>query len=350
MSSGESTTSNKASLKDLIALNDEIAALVRVGVPLELGLSSLGGSVTGELKKLSEQISGEMAGGKSLPDALEASQDVLPELYKAIVECGLKTGRLPEALENLSAFAQSMLELRRRITIAMLYPMAVLLVAYGLFMVFLWEMVPRLAETYMSLQLPAAYWLEVLLNMRGSLPLWGPLFPLLLIVLYFLESYSQNSLLTKSGLIPGVGPILRNYHLANFADLLSMLIGHQVPLAEAFSLAARATGRERFVSAAETIGKRLKEGKSLTDSLKGVDAIPSFMAWMMVSAEAQASMPRTLKQIADLYRRRAAFQADWFKMMVPIFLIVIVAGGATLLYALSLFAPLSELLRRLDAA
>ena len=340
------TQASSVKIEDLVALNDEIAALVRAGVPLELGLKSLGAGVSGELRKLADQVSQEMDKGMSLPEALESTHE-LPPLYRAVVECGLRADRLPEALERLSDFAQAMLELRRRIAIAMMYPGMVLLLAYGLFVLFLVEFVPRLAETYVSIKLPATGWIQWLLTLRDSLPLWGFGLPVLVLMLVVSWKLSRRTLLTSSFGIPGVATILRNFHLATFADLLSMLIDHKIPLPEAFKLASDTTGDKRIQASSQHVIDALNQGRPLADALERSN-LPAFMKWMMVSSEAQGTMNQTLQQIADLHRRRAAFQADWLKLLLPLILVVVIGGGSAFCYALSLFGPLSELLQRLD--
>ena len=47
-------------LDELIALNDEIAALVRVGVPLELGLRQLGGDLPARMGRLAKDLAQRM--------------------------------------------------------------------------------------------------------------------------------------------------------------------------------------------------------------------------------------------------------------------------------------------------
>src|SRR5436305_15337361 len=94
------------SLEDLIALNDEIAALVRAGAPLEQGLSLAGEDLPRGLRHIADDLAVRMRQGASLSAALAASDRRVPPLYRAIVEAGVRSGRLPAALESWSGIAR----------------------------------------------------------------------------------------------------------------------------------------------------------------------------------------------------------------------------------------------------
>ena len=73
-------------LDDLIALNDEIAALVRAGVPLEAGLAELGGDLPGRLGRFAAGLAQRTARGESLAQAITGDAGQLPPAYRAVVE------------------------------------------------------------------------------------------------------------------------------------------------------------------------------------------------------------------------------------------------------------------------
>ena len=85
------------SLEDLVALNDEIAGLVRAGVPLEMGLAGWGRDLPGELGRTASQLGEAVARGESLSESIAAQGDRIPRVYSALVTAGLRSGRLPAA-------------------------------------------------------------------------------------------------------------------------------------------------------------------------------------------------------------------------------------------------------------
>ena len=166
-SSTESSPGTPISAEQLIALNDEIAALIRAGIPLELGLRELGGDTRGGLSRISSQLSDCMSRGESLPEALAAEGNRFPRAYRAIVEAGLRAGRLPAALEAVSSFTWEMLDFRRKLGLAALYPLTVFALAYGMFLLFLAEIVSRYQSAYETFRIPLSGLLQFFVTIRA---------------------------------------------------------------------------------------------------------------------------------------------------------------------------------------
>ena len=93
-------------LEQLAALNDEMAALVRSGVPLEQGLGALGGELPGQPGKLAQLLASRMDAGESLSRILADEDQRFPPVWRAVVEAGIRSGHLAAALEALSSTAR----------------------------------------------------------------------------------------------------------------------------------------------------------------------------------------------------------------------------------------------------
>ncbi len=93
------------SLEDLIALNQEIGALARIGAPLEPGLRAFARETPGRLGEVAAQMSERLARGESLAASTQMLPGV-PPIYASVVEAGVRAGRLPAALEGLADAAR----------------------------------------------------------------------------------------------------------------------------------------------------------------------------------------------------------------------------------------------------
>lgn len=351
-------------LDELIALNDEIAALVRAGIPLELGLQSISPDLRGSLAIIVERIAVAMSRGASLPEAIGDEDTGLPKVYRAVVNAGLMAGQLSAALECISAFARTLGDMRRRIAMALIYPAIVLILAYALFLGFIAVLVPRLLGAYDDFRLPLQGSLKLLQHLQRTMLYWGPVFPALVVLsvvgwialrsnTFRLPRRSANSLsgfewIGPFGWLPWSRRIVHNYELANFADLLALLTKHNTPLPDAVLLAAEATSDARIVRDATRIAEQLRNGLPLNQALGDCQALPSFLKWILTAGEGQGALSSALEQAGELYRRRALSQAEWFKLLFPVAVALIVGGGATLMYALTLFLPLTQFLQDLQ--
>ena len=157
---------NSSTLDDLILLNREIAALVKAGIPIELGLRGMSGSVGTRLGRLSERLSRRLASGQSLPEALAEEGPAVSPVYTAVMEAGLASGNLPEALESLAESGQVIQETRRRVMLAILYPALCCVVGYAMFCLFLAVIAPQLLKAAEMFGFPRSWPMDLLKMMH----------------------------------------------------------------------------------------------------------------------------------------------------------------------------------------
>lgn len=354
----DSTTPYPSSVKldDLIALNDEIAASIRAGIPLEVGLHGFPGSASGRLAAISAHLAQRLSRGEPLTEALAAERGGFPRVYRAVVEAGLRAGRLPEALESLSGFARSMLEIRQQIALALIYPVIVVISAYYLFWFFIGYLASAMEEVIRMSGTEPAGWLPWVKGAFEMVEVLGHLPPILLLGLLAWWLIAGRLLFPSSGpvsaglkWVPGAGLIYRRFHLAGFAELSAVLLEQDVPLHESLVLAAEATGDPRIIGDAGRLAESARQGRPLAETVSSASSLPPFMRWMIAAGARHGTLPASLRQIAEIYRRRALFRAEWFKLCLPVVLTLAVGGAAVLLYVLALFVPLTELLKNLAA-
>jgi len=339
------------SLDQLVALNDELEALVRAGIPLERGLKAASGDYRGRLGQALRDLSGRLEAGERLPDAMARSGPEMPEVYRSILEAGLRSGRLAEALGGMAQIGTARLEARRTIALACFYPLLVLVLAYGLFLFFLEVVFPRFVEASESFRLentPVATTLDRAGQTAGY---WGPVVPLVLVALFFLwgrsgrskglDGSKVSSPLTAR--LPWVGRMLGNYRAANFAELLAHLVDHEVPLDQAVRLASDASGSGPFRRSVERFADSLGAGAATTTAPESSSEIPPLLTWMLTSGHRQGSLASGLRHLASAYRRKADRQAETFRVILPGLLIVVIGSVAVLSYGLLLFVPLRSL-------
>jgi general secretion pathway protein F len=336
-------------IEELVALNDEIAALVRAGIPLELGLKELSGSTDRAVDTITKALAERMQRGASLPEALRAEKSAIPDMYRTVVEAGLRAGRLPAALEAVSNFGRELLDLRQRIGLALLYPVIVMALAYGLFVVFLVDALERFRETYELFRIEPGPFLATAVDCAAWVRdwWWAPLVILAAGFVWWMTT-AGASLLDFSGparplrLLPGIGRIAAYFQFANFSELLALLVEHEVPLSEALLLSADATldvaGRET----ARELALQVERGSTPALPSRALASLPPFLAWVLGGAGRGQGLARLLRHAATIYRRRAINLCNWFKLTFPVTAAIVFGGGATLLYALTIFGPLSS--------
>jgi type II secretory pathway component PulF len=359
MSQGElgSRPPGPITIDQLLALNEEIIALVRAGVPLERGLLLAGWDIRGKLGRIAGALGQRMSRGESLVQALEAEEQSIPPLYRAVVEAGARSGQLPVALEGLARYVRGYSEARRAIGMALWYPMMVLSLAYVLFLLMMWLCVRKFVEAFESLGLTVATPLRWLASLDVTVPYWWPIGPVLLIVMAIVWYRSGKAAQFQAGawnvlrLVPWMRSLLDDYQTANFAELLALLLKHQVTYPSALILAGEATGDARLRQGVARLAEAVERGEPAGQALASLDhkTLRPMLRWVLATGQDQGSLVTALNDLADLYRKRANYQADKLQALLPIILMIGIGGTATLFYGLALFVPIASLLRQLGA-
>ncbi len=338
---------------DLLALNEEIAALVRAGVPLEQGLADLGADLPGRLGQAVTALAKRTARGESLEQALASQAISLSPAYQAVVQAGLRAGRLPAALEAVAASAHRTAETQHAAIVAVSYPLLVFSLVWLGLAVFSQTLAHSLAESFDAMNVPGRGVFAALAWLGRWAWFWGPVVPIVLAVFVFLwwfactraaavHSRRADRLL---GWLPGMKRVLRFSRTATFLEILALLIENRAPLDEAVTLAASACGDPQTVRAARQLSETIQRGQ--TQPFAGDAAFPPLMSWLVLAAGRDGALLPALQHSAVTYHRRARNQFELVRVLLPALFTVVIAGSITAAYALVLFVPYVMMLKAL---
>jgi general secretion pathway protein F len=328
-----------------------MAALIRAGVPLERGLIAAGRDLQGRLGSIVGDLGERLGQGERLPEALAGSKRRIPAIYRAVVEAGIRSGRLSEALEGMADIARGFAEMRRAVALAMIYPLALVSLAYGLGLIFLLQIAPRFIQTFDVLGLAPLRSLNDLVALNEWVIYWGPIPPLLLVILAVVWFQSGQAMTLDSGWLsslfqrlPVIGSMIRYFRAANFADLLALMIDHQVPLEEAVTLAGEASGDRKFLASSLALAGTIRSGQD-GRSVAPADlaGFPPLLGWILSGGRGQGDLAVALRHVAWTYRRKAENRGQFLRSALPTLLMLGIGAGAVILYALLLFIPLTRL-------
>lgn len=349
-------------LPDLIALNQELAALVRAGIPLESGLTALGHGASRRLRPLVQRVAARLGHGETLVAALRAEEPGLSPVYVAIVEAGLTSGRLPEALETVVRYTEQYDDTRRTLLLSLLYPACVVALTYVLFAVLLLIGVPRMEEAWQILQVPTSPIQSLIRTVYQTAWWWMPAIPGFLLALLLLSAV-QRWTTTCAGPIglgyagrilggllwlPGVGTILVQLTRAEFLELLAMLIEHDAPLPRALRLAAMASSDHNIRRAGLRLADHVEQGGSLAEGSGQIASLPALLRWTLTTGLMLPEPAETCRRVAATCRHRSERRALLLTALAAPLFVAVFAGGAVLCYCLGVGLPMIDLLNQLS--
>jgi general secretion pathway protein F len=344
-------------LSDLVALNEEMAALVRSGASLEQGLVQLGSDFPGQLGGLAERLGQRLQSGESLMRILEEDATTFPPIWRGMVAAGIRSGRLAVVLESLAATGRRISEMRRTIGAALIYPIVVVVLAYLVFVFLVTYLSPVLVGAFHDLTTtsdPIVSWLAWLGVNAAWWVFWPPAALGSLLAVEWLQTsgfQASDGPLSRmaSWCWPSIRRSRREARLGTFTEILSLLIREQTPLPEAIILAANASGDDRLRESATKLAERLASGQTLSASdVRALD-MPPLLGFMLSSGANRAALGNALAETAARYRERSTVTAARIAMFFPILLTVLVGGAVTLTLGLTTVWPIWRLMLELGS-
>jgi len=342
------------SLDHLVALNDEIAALARAGVPLDLGLKSLASDMPGRLGRVSQIIGQRLEAGESLPQILaDPKAGGIPAAYAAVVAAGLRVGRLPSALEGIAHAFRRHRELQRTMALGLIYPLLVVIMAFALLSFWLQKIAPVLVATADEWDQSVRWIAPTLRVLRETSPWWANIIPLAIVAYGGWLWYRSGEALRSGGrgwfrwgIIGRVRRMRFIGQKALFTDILGVLLEHGTPLDEALQIAGRAVDDPALRQAAAQLTERIRTGEAATTPIAG---LPPLLGCLLTAA-GDRSPGQALRRAARTYHDDAANRARRLSTSIPLVFTLIVGGGSAALYAAVTIIPWFFLLQRIGMA
>ena len=341
----------RVSVDQVIALCDEMRALARSGVPLERGMLTMASELPGQLGRIAAEIGERGESGQSLEQILNSDRLKLPDVLRAMIVAGVRSGRLSVALEGMATSARRIAELRRSIIQATVYPLLVLIIVCGLCFFVLTRLSVAYADALNHHRARSMTWGIAAMEFIGNW-MWilGPVAVLAFLVWLFCTGQAsalQPRQLTRWMIwLPWTRRLLRHARLSTFLDVLALLLEQGVPLHEALSLSGQASGDESLRKDANDLAAAMEKGESAQPIDKSENAIPPLVRWQLASQSSQPELISSLKATAQSERRRADYLADWLRIQLPVILTFGVGGVATFIYAMAVMAPWYSMLGR----
>jgi type IV pilus assembly protein PilC len=297
----------KINLEKFLIFNQQFVTLIRAGLPILKGLDLLADRLTDpKLTPYITAVRDEVKRGTLLSQAFE-KQGIFPKIYVTSVMAGEKSGSLGEVLERYITYQKLSLAVRKKVLVSLMYP-SVLIVLVILLMVFLVTyVVPSFSELYtsMSAKLPVITQMLIavgttarsyILGVVGALALFGFAFG------WWAKKPSASAKLDAIKVkVPIFGDIWLKYQVAQFSRVLSTLLTGGIPLVQGLDTAAESLGTLLLRENLQDAGRRVREGNSLSASLRETGIFPPLAIDMIEVGESTGALTVMLNSVAEFY-------------------------------------------------
>lgn len=329
--------SGAASRKAATNVIGELAVLVEAGLPLDRALAVLIEHMTQPaIKAAFATVRERVKSGASLARAFQEGQPLFPPMAAALAEAGEASGKLGLALKRLAGTLEHAEALREKVTSALIYPVMLLCVAFGVILIMLLLVIPQFETMFSEIggKLPLAT--MVLISISQFLRSYGvvvlaAILGLLFAVRYYLRRPSARARLDRAILrLPLFGDLVVRTETARFARTLATLIDSGVPVVSALGIARRVIANSHMGDAVRRAAEDVKEGGSLARKLAATGVFPSLALSFLRTGEETAQLGLMLDRLADVLDREVQTATQRIlAVMTPaitVFLGITVAG------------------------
>jgi type IV pilus assembly protein PilC len=343
MSSGKSIRP-----KDMAIFTRQLATMMKAGVPLLQAFDIVGrGNPNPSVTRLLNDIRSDVETGTSLSVAFRKYPLYFDALYCNLVEAGEAAGILDQLLDRLAVYMEKTEAMKSKIKSALMYPIAVLVVAFIVTAVIMIFVVPSFKEVFTSFgaDLPAPT-LVVIAMSEFFVKFWWLIFGGLGGGFYFfMQAWQRNKkvqiFMDKAMLkMPIFGVLVEKSSIARWTRTLSTMFAAGVPLVEALDSVGGAAGNYVFESATVKIQQEVSTGTALTTAMTNVNLFPSMVLQMCAIGEESGSIDHMLGKAADFYESEVDdMVAGISSLMEPIIIVILgtVIGGIVVAMYLPIF-------------
>ncbi|EJM94189.1 general secretion pathway protein F [Pseudomonas sp. GM74] len=346
---GRQTRGAGLSAADLALLTLQLATLVQAGLPLEEALEAVAKqSSKRKVAGLLSAVRSRVMEGHALASALGQFPRAFPELFRATVAAGERSGHLGHVLEQLAAYTQARQASRQKIQMALVYPLILMLASAAIVGFLLGYVVPDVVKIFVDSGQPLPWLTQALIGVSNGLRNHFLLLIGVLVMLFGLWRLSwqqpQWRLRWHRWLLsaPVIGEVLRAMEAARFASTLAILGKSAVPLVDALEISASVIGNLTIRARMVDVARSVREGGTLTRGLELSGDIPPMMLHMIASGERAGELDRMLARAAE---QQESSLAARIALVVSLFepAMLVLMGGVVLLIVMAILLPILSL-------
>jgi type IV pilus assembly protein PilC len=335
--------------REFLVFNQELATLLKAGMPLVQSLDLLKRRVTSPaFRRVLDDVHERVRSGTALSDAFDAHRELFPSVYVASLLAGERSGNLDAMLRRYVEYTKIIATVKRKTVSALVYPAILISLSLVLVTIIVLKVVPAFADFYgtFGAQLPIATRFIVAFSefLRSQFyVVIGGLAATIVAVVMWVRRPGQQARFDRLLLgLPMLGNVAKKFSTSQMARTLATLLGGGLPLVNALDIAAKSVGNHYMAAQLNVVSGRVREGESFAAALEARHVFPEVAVKMAEVGESTGALQDMLNTVADFYDEEISTTMDRFVTLVePVLLVVMGIVIAGLL--LALYMPLFQL-------
>ncbi len=340
--------------KELAIFTRQFSVMIDAGLPLVQCLEILGSQQENKtFAKILQQTRMDVEGGATLADAMRKHPKAFDDLFVNMIAAGEAGGILDTILKRLATYIEKAVKLKAQVKGALVYPVAVLVIAALVIAVILWKVIPTFAAMFEGLDAQLPLPTRIVITISNWFVRLLPFLVLFIVafVFAFRRYYATHSgrrvidrLILK---LPVIGVLMQKIAVARFCRTLATLVSSGVPILDGLEITARTSGNAIIEDAIMAVRKAVESGLTIAQPLKESKVFPPMVVQMIGVGEQTGALDAMLSKIADFYEEEVdQAVANLLTLMEPVLILFlgITVGGIVI----SMYLPIFDLISKLS--
>jgi general secretion pathway protein F len=335
--------------KDIALFTRQLSTLIQANVPLVDALAAVVDSTENpKLRIIISDLKEKVTEGSTLADSLVNHKKIFSNLYVNMIKAGESSGALDVVLDRLAFFTEKQAQLRSKIMGALMYPIIMAIVGFGLVGFMIVYVVPKVTKIFddveATLPLPTQIliWLSDVLQNYWYLVILGAGLMIYLIRRYVNTPGGRARYDRLSLKMPIFGNLFRLVAIARFSRTLSTLMSSGVQLLNALDIVKNIVENTLLTDAIEECKVRVREGENLAEPLKRSGQFPPMVTHMIAIGEKTGSLETMLERIAEAYETEVDTAVGTLTTLLEP-LMILLMGGIVSFLVMSILLPILQL-------
>lgn len=339
----------KVTVEDLALMTRQLGSLLQAGIPLVEALAALAEQTENpKLRSAVATIREKVTEGTKLSDAMKAYPKIFDTLYINMIAAGEASGALELVLQRLGDFTESQARLTQRVKSAMTYPVLMTVVGGSLMVMLLTFVVPKITKRLIGMGKDLPLPTKLLMGVSDTLIGYWYIFLILGVAIFFftrryLRSPKGKEFFDRKILkAPVIGKLTRLVAISRFSRTLGTLLASGVPMLNAMDIVRNIITNTVMRQAIETTRDAVKEGASISETLKRTGEFPPLVIHMLSVGEKTGELEKMLDRVADNYDRQVDNTIGALTSLLEPLMIVVMAAMVAFI-VLSVMLPMLQL-------
>jgi type II secretory pathway component PulF len=329
-------------LKDTVALNEQLHALLSRGVPLVEALEVCAQTVTGPARPVVSRLRESVAAGAGFGDACLRS-GAFDRVTVAVYRAAERTGDLAGASKQLAVTARRQMQVQGKAITLLIYPAIVLSISIAVVTMMLTLIVPRIASALSSMNIKLPWFSKLVLDagtlMRDHWLVLLAAFACLIVGLIVFRTLVVGAVVRAARRVPAVKSVILAQESTRFFSTMAAMTRSGVPLADALGVANHAVGIPLLRTQLDTLRTKLIEGGVLRNLVEQITALPIATRRLLIAAERSGDLETAFDSLAaDMADETDRRSMRLLAILEPLLIVMMFAIIGTILIAI--FVPM----------